>query len=240
MIKTESIIYKDPQSDHTFEGVISWDNDIPGKRPGVLVAHAFGGQSQFDVDKSIELAKLGYVAFAIDMYGKGRRGNSPEESRELMNELNSDRPRLLKRILLALEVLKENQWVDTTKLGAIGFCFGGKCVLDLARSGAEIRGVVSFHGLLDKPGIECSKPIVSAILVLHGWDDPMATPEQTIELTKEMTENNADWQLLAFGNTGHAFTNPKADSFEDGLFYKESADNRSWIAMTGFFTEVFK
>ncbi|MCP4297979.1 MAG: dienelactone hydrolase family protein [Proteobacteria bacterium] len=240
MIKSEAIIYEDPRSGDKFEGAISWDNDKPGQRPGVLVAHAFGGQSQFDIDKSIELAKLGYVAFAIDMYGKGRRGSSPEESRELMNELNSDRPELLKRIQLALEVLKEHPFVNTAKLGAIGFCFGGKCVLDLARSGAEVCGVVSFHGLLDKPEIEISKPIVSAVLVLHGWDDPMATPEQTIGLTKEKTKNNADWQLLAFGNTGHAFTNPKADAYEDGLFYKESADNRSWIAMTGFFTEVFK
>jgi dienelactone hydrolase len=240
MIKTEIIVYKEPGSNDTFEGAISWDDKLIGKRPGVLVAHAFGGQSQFDTDKTIGLAKLGYVGFAIDMYGKGRRANSPDEADELMGELNNNRTLLLNRILLSLTTLQEYKQVDKTKIGAIGFCFGGKCVLDLARSGANVKGVVSYHGVYDKPKIEYSKPIQSSVLILHGWDDPLGTPEQTVELARELTEREADWQIHAYGHTGHAFTNPKAQLPEKGIFYQESATNRAWIAMTNFFEELFK
>jgi dienelactone hydrolase len=240
MIKTEIIVYKEPESNDTFEGAISWDDKFIGKRPGVLVAHAFGGQSQFDIDKTIGLAKLGYVGFAIDMYGKGRRANSPDEADELMGELNNNRTLLLNRILLSLTTLQEYKQVDKTKIGAIGFCFGGKCVLDLARSGANVNGVVSYHGVYDKPNIEYSKPIQSSVLILHGWDDPLGTPEQTVELARELTERKADWQIHAYGHTGHAFTNPKAQLPEKGMFYQESANNRAWIAMANFFEELFK
>lgn len=239
MIKTHKLSYFDPETGDEFEGVICSDTSIQGKKPGVLIAHAFGGQGEFDVNKAQELAKLGYVGFAIDMYGKGKRASNPQEAGTLMKVLNDDRSLLLRRILLALVILKEQEEVDTDKIGAIGFCFGGKCVLDLARSGVDIRGVVTFHGVPDKPKDKVDKPILASILLLHGWDDPLATPDKMIALTQELTNCNADWQLHAFGHTGHAFTNPKANSPQTGSFYMESSDKRSWQAMVNFFEEVF-
>jgi dienelactone hydrolase len=238
MIKSETVNYRD-SDENVFEGVICRDDEISGKRPGVLVVHTYKGQTEFENEKAFELAKSGYVGFAVDLYGKGRRAEMPEEATALMNELNADRPLLLERILLALETLKNHEQVDAEKLGAIGFCFGGKCVLDLARSGADMRGAVSFHGVYDKPPTENDVPIKSSILVLHGWDDPLNTPAQTVELAEELTERKADWQILSFGHTAHAFTNPQANAPEQGLFYNENADRRSWSAMKVFFEEVF-
>lgn len=238
MISSKKINYFDPETKEEFEGVICFDSSIPDKKPGILIAHAFGGQGEFDENKAKELAKVGYVGFAIDMYGKGKRASNHEEAEKLMSILNQDRALLLERILLALSTLKAHAQVDKNKIGAIGFCFGGKCVLDLARSGENIQGVVSFHGVPDKPKNKVDKPISASILLLHGWDDPLARPDQMIELTRELTECNTDWQLLAFGHTGHAFTNPKANSPQSGSFYKESSDKRAWQSMVNFFEEI--
>lgn len=237
MIKTETITYHD--ADQTFEGKISWDDSIKEKKPGILIAHAFGGQSDFETGKSVELAELGYVGMAIDIYGKGRRASNPEEAAKLMAEFNNDRALLLKRMELSLKTLRNHPEVDVTKTGAIGFCFGGKCVLDLARSGADVKGVVSFHGMFDKPGLPEENPIKASILVLHGWEDPMAKPEMFVEFANEMTERKADWQMHAFGHTGHAFTNPKANAPERGLFYQPTSSKRAWKAMADFFEEMF-
>lgn len=237
MIKTETITYGD---ENTFEGTICYDDNTSDPKPGVLVVHMFRGHTEFEVNKAVELARLGYVGFAVDMYGKEHHGCSPEEARLLMSVLNNNRPLLLKRILLALETLKNHMQVDKTKLGAIGFCFGGKCVLDLARSGANVRGVASFHGVYDQPTAKNDLPIKSSILVLHGWEDPLNPPQQTVELAQELTECKADWQFFSFGNTGHSFTNPAANSPEQGLIYNELSDKRSWLAMKNFFEEVFE
>ena len=238
MITSKTLIYTDDEGNE-FEGTISWDDSTTEKRPGVLVAHAFGGQSKFESNKAVELAKLGYVGFAIDMYGKGRRAKAKEEADALMHELTSDRSLLLSRIKLALQQLLDHPQVDPKNVGAIGFCFGGKTVLDLARSSADIKGVVSFHGVYDQPDILYSQPIKASVLVLHGWEDPLTTPEQTVALAQELTERRADWQILAFGHTGHAFTNPKANFPEQGMFYQANADKRSWKTMINFFEEKF-
>lgn len=237
MIKIETIIYSD--SDITCEGTICYDDEISGTKPGVLIAPTIRGHTNFEVEKAVELAKLGYVGFVVDMYGKDTRTEDPEKNRAMMNELNSDRSLLLKRILLALETLKNYEQVDKNKLGGIGFCFGGKCVLDLVRANAEIRGVVSFHGVYDKPPQENNSPIKSSVLVLHGWDDPLNPPAQTVDLAKELTERKADWQILSFGNTGHSFTYPKANMPESGLIYNEVSNHRAWRAMQNFFEEIF-
>ena len=237
MIKFETIIYGN--SEATFAGTICYDDEISALKPGVLVVHTFKGQTDFEVGKAVELAKLGYVGFAIDMYGKDIRPETPDEARAAMNVLNTDRSLLLKRIKLALETLKNHEQVDKTKLGAIGFCFGGKCVLDLVRANAEITGVVSFHGVYDKPLIEQDSQIKSSVLVLHGWDDPLNHPPQTVELAEELTERKADWQILSFGNTGHSFTNPNANMPENGLVYNELSNNRAWLAMKNYFEELF-
>lgn len=222
-----------------YEGVVCWDDSIRGKRPGVLVSHAWFGQSDFEIQKAKDLAARGYVAFALDMYGKGRRATNADEAGKLMHECVDDRIELRSRILNALETLKGQELVDNNRLGAIGFCFGGRCVLDLARTGIDIKGVASFHGIYDPPNIEYTEPIKAAVLVLHGWEDPLATPEQTVALGKELTMRKADWQILAFGHTGHAFTNPHAAAPESGMAFQADSNRRAWISMSNFFEELF-
>ena len=234
----EKIIYKDALNNE-FEGVVVWDDSIKGTKPGILVSHMWSGQSEFEVDKAKALAELGYVGFAIDNYGKGRRANGPEDAQVLMDELNGNRPLLLERMLLAVTTLQKHKEVDASRIGAIGFCFGGKCVLDLARSGININGVVSFHGLLDPPPAHPKKEIKSSVLVLHGWEDPMALPEDMVKLSHEMNRYNAEWNIHVYGHTGHAFTNPKAKFPEKGLFFEPRSNKRSWHSMVYFFNEVF-
>ena len=237
MITTKKITYSNTKE--TFQGVLAWNASIPTKRPMVLVAHAFLGQSQFEEAQAIALAKLGYVGFAIDMYGEGKRATTVEESRALMNELNTNRPLLLERIALALQTAKAFEFADPNNIAAIGFCFGGKCVLDLARSGASLKGIASFHGVYDPPHLTDHTPIKASVLILHGWDDPLATPEQTVALAKELTARKADWTISTYGNTGHAFTNPKANSPETGKFFHKKAADRSWKSLTNFLEELF-
>lgn len=238
MIKTETIKYGSGES--VFQGTICFDDEITEPKPGVLVVHMFKGHTDFEVQKAKEIAKLGYAGFAIDMYGKEFHNVSPDEARVLMNDLNANRPLLLERILLALETLKNHSQVDKKKLAGIGFCFGGKCVLDLVRANAEVKGVVSFHGVYDKPQFDQNSQINSSVLVLHGWDDPLGTPAQLEELAMELTERKADWQILSFGNTGHSFANPAANSPESGLVYNELSNKRAWLSMKNFLEEMFK
>ncbi len=238
MIKTETIIYGD--SENEFRGKICFDDRNSAPKAGVLVVHTIRGCTDFETEKAQELAKIGYVGFAVDMYGNGRNSNNSEKARVWMDELNNNRNLLLKRASLALETLKNHPEVDESKTGAIGFCFGGKCVLDLARAGAEFRGAVSFHGVYDKPeGLENNSPIKSSVLVLHGWDDPLNPPSSTVALAEELTARNADWQILSLGQTGHAFTNPTANMPERGLIYNELSNRRAWVVMRNFFEEIF-
>jgi len=223
-----------------FEGTVSRDTDLTGPQPGVLVAHAFGGQAAFDTDKAEDLARLGYVAIAIDMYGQGRRASDPAEASALMCELTDDRPVVAKRMQMWLDVLAGLPDVDARRMAAIGFCFGGKCVLDLARSGADLRGVVGFHAVLDAPEITSKAPMLASVLVLHGWDDPLATPAQFCELGAELTGRGADWQMMAYGATGHAFTNPEANAPEDGMSFNAQTNDRAWALMAAFLAEKFE
>jgi len=220
-----------------FEGTVSRDTAATGPRPGVLVAHAFGGQGAFDTEKAEDLARLGYVAIAIDMYGQGRRASSPDEAATLMHELTDNRPIVAQRMQMWLDVLADLPDVDTDRLGVIGFCFGGKCVLDLARSGADLRGVVGFHAVLDAPEVASRAPMLASVLVLHGWDDPLATPEQFCALGAELTGLGADWQMMAYGATGHAFTNPAANAPDDGMMFNPRTNERAWAAMATFLAE---
>ncbi len=237
MIVTEKHVYDGPGG--PFEGTISWDDTVEGPRPGVLVTHAWGGQSGFETGKAEALAALGYVGFAIDVYGQGKRGGSMEENAALMGALMADRSVVLARMQAAWAELKAQARVEAARTAAIGFCMGGKCVLDLARSGAEIGGVASFHGVYDPPGLPVSGPITAKVLVLHGWDDPLAPPEATVGLAQELTERQADWQILAFGHTSHAFTNPDAQMPENGLQFHKRSSDRAWKALEGFLAEVF-
>lgn len=238
MIRTEKISYQ--SADDLFEGTVSWNDSQDGKRPGVLICHAFGGQSLFDTEKAQLLAELGYVGFALDLYGKGRRATSPAEANSLMAELNDDRSLLLDRMLLSADTLRQLPQVDENRIAAIGYCFGGKCVLDLARSGADIRGIVSFHGLYDPPPQKADVPYLASTLILHGWDDPLGPPKQVVALAEELSGRGADWQICAYGGTGHSFSNPKANAPESGIMYNAESDARAWRAMQSFLEEVLR
>ena len=236
-IQTRTVKYE--HADAGLEGLLAWDDAAREPRPGVMVAHAWGGRSRFEDNKAIELARLGYVGFALDLYGKDRRGSNREENAALMKPFLEDRPRLQSRMRASLATMRTQTEVDDSRVAAIGFCFGGLCVLDLARTGEELAGVVSFHGLFSAPGNTVGNRVRARVLALHGWDDPMATPEQAVGLAAELTAMSADWQLHAFGNTVHAFTNPDANAPEHGTVYSAAANSRSWDAMRLFLAETF-
>lgn len=221
------------QGGQTYEGFLALPNGTP--KGVVLIAHAWGGQSEFEQGKAKLMADWGYAGFAADVYGKGKRGSTNEECEALMSPLASNRTELQSRLEYALDVAKKESGVD--KAAAIGFCFGGLSVLDMARTNMAVEGVVSFHGLFGAPGNTASK-ITPKVLALHGWEDPMATPDDVMDLTKEMTKAEADWQLYAYGATMHAFTNPDANNPDFGTVYSASADKRSFAACKDFLEEV--
>ncbi|NJD05638.1 MAG: dienelactone hydrolase family protein [Methylococcaceae bacterium] len=220
------------------QGLLSWDDAWAAPRPAVLVSHAWIGRDPFACGKAQDLTKLGYVGFALDMYGDGRTGSGPEENARLMQPFMEDRVLLQGRIGAALNAARAQPEVDPSRVAAIGFCFGGLCVLDLARSGADLGGVVSFHGLLSPPGNTAGRQIGAKVLVLHGYEDPLAPAGQLTALASELTEAGADWQIHAYGGTLHAFTNPRANDPAFGTVYKEIAARRSWQAMGNFLAEV--
>tara|TARA_R110002110_G_scaffold406421_1_gene626258 strand:- start:60172 stop:60891 length:720 start_codon:yes stop_codon:yes gene_type:complete len=235
-IQTRLIEYT--HGDTVLEGMLAWDDSDDAPRPAVLVSHAWGGRSDFEDNKAIKLAELGYVGFALDMYGKGVSGSNVEENTALMTPFMEDRELLQARMGEAVAVLQQQSEVDTSRIAAIGFCFGGLCVLDLARTSNAVRGVVSFHGLFNAPGNTAGQQITASVLCLHGYDDPMAQPQSVLDLAKELSAAGADWQLHAYGNTVHAFTNPGATDKSSGTFYDARADLRSWAAMRNFLDEV--
>jgi len=222
-----------------FEGLLAADNSRSGKRPGIMIEHAWGGRGAVEEDFAERLAGLGYVGFAADLYGKGVRGSTTEECQALMNPLASDRPGLQARLLNCIDVLKEQPEVDASKIAAIGFCFGGLCVLDIARTGADIRGVASFHGIFAAPGNTQRNKIKARVIAFHGYDDPMAKPEDLVALGNELTDAGADWQIHAYGGTMHAFTNPQANDPGFGTVYNKTAADRSWASLKLFLAECF-
>jgi dienelactone hydrolase len=236
-IVTRIVEYEDGAQ--RFQGFMAWDGGAGEQRPGVLIAHAWRGCGEQEQAKAKQLAELGYVGLALDLYGKGVRGGSVEENRRLIRPFMDDRAFLQRRMQLALHLAREQQEVDGRRVAAIGFCFGGLCVLDLARTGADLSGVVSFHGLLTPPGNTGGNRIRAKVLVLHGWDDPMATPEALVGLGQELTAMQADWQIHAYGHAMHAFTNPAANDPGFGTVYQADADRRSWHAMKAFLAELF-
>lgn len=234
---TETIDYQD--GDTALEAYVAYDNVINEKRPTVLIAHAWAGRDDFVEEKARRLTKMGYVGFAMDVYGKGVFGDGIETNNKLMQPFIDDRVLLRRRLFAALETAKKLRVVDSTKIAAMGYCFGGLCVLDMARSGMDLKGVVSFHGLLKSPENIPTKTIKAKVLVLHGHDDPMVPPDAVLAFEKEMIHAKADWQLHIFGGTMHGFTNPKSKNPNFGTVFSALADKRSWIEMTYFFQEIF-
>lgn len=206
--------------------------------PGMLIVHDWAGLNSLYQERAIELAKQGYVAFSVDMYGGGRFGETNEEKQALMTPIISNRAYLRKRVHLGLEQLKQTTFVDKRRIGAMGFCFGGLCVLDLVRMGADIQGVASFHGIL-KSAPECKTQTIKAqILVLHGYDDPMVSPQDVLDFCEEMKKYQAQFQVNMYSNTMHAFTNPMANDLSFGTVYQPQTAKKSFEAAHAFFRDI--
>lgn len=237
-IKTETIQYKD--GDTTLEGYLAYDTAVTGKRPGVLVVHQWLGLTDYEKMRCEMLAKLGYVAFAADVYGKGVRPANTSEAGAQAGKYKSNRAMLRQRVNAGLDWLRHYELVDANRIAAIGYCFGGTAVIELARSGADLKGVVSFHGGLDSPKPEDGRNIKCKVLALAGADDPFESEKDLLAFESEMRAANVDWQLVKYGGAVHSFTQPSADGSMNGAKYNERADHRSWEAMRQFFAELFK
>lgn len=237
MIKERLIEYEHDGT--VLEGFLAYDDANDNPAPGILISHAWAGRSDFECQKARDLAELGYAGFALDLYGKGVLGGGPEENSKLMGPFLEDRALLQSRLTQSHETMKAQAEVDADRTAAIGFCFGGLCVLDIARIGTDIKGVISFHGLFNAPGNTEDRKIKARILALHGNDDPMVPVEMVTGLEKELSEAGADWQIHVYGNAKHAFTNPAANDPNLGTVYNANADRRSWQAMKNFLEEIF-
>ncbi|BAZ33438.1 dienelactone hydrolase [Cylindrospermum sp. NIES-4074] len=236
-IQTKNIQYK--QGNTVLEGYLAYDDAIKVKRPGVLVVHEWNGLQSYVKKRTEQLAGMGYVAFAADIYGKGIRPKNQQESGAQATFYRQNRKLLRDRVNAGLQVLQSNPLTDVKRIAAIGYCFGGGTVLELARSGANIAGVVSFHGNLDTPNPDDAKNIKAKVLVLHGADDPFVPEAQLTAFEEEMRKANVDWQLISYGGVVHAFTNPDYKNDPKGAAYNAIADKRSWQAMKQFFAELF-
>lgn len=241
---TEEIHYK--HDGVNFKGYLARPNITQTKLPAVLVVHTWRGQDDFARKKAEELAALGYIGFAVDMYGNATQVDNNEEALQLMLPLFLDRKLLRDRINTAFNTLTALPDVDREAIGAIGFCFGGLTVIELLRSGASIKGAVSFHGLLgntlDKykaPHVANSENMKGSLLILHGYNDPLVSEQDIHNIQKELTHANIDWQMNIYGQAFHAFTNPQANETELGLIYNRTAATRAWQAMVNFFSEIF-
>jgi dienelactone hydrolase len=238
-LRTEDIEYRDGSL--TLRGLLACDETIEGKRPGILVVHEAWGLGDHAMERARMLAKLGYVALAADMYGDRRMATDLPAAMELIGELRTDPAKLRARAGAAVAALRAQPNVDGSKLAAIGFCFGGTVVLELARGGADLKGVVSFHGGLQTLAPAQPGAVTPKVLVCTGADDPMIPPAQVVDFESEMRGAGADWQVISYGGTVHSFTNPDAGKTVklDGVAYNARTDKRSWAAMRAFFDEIF-
>jgi dienelactone hydrolase len=235
---TQTHIYH--HAEQALHGHVAFDDTHHNPRPAVLVFHDWSGRNAFAIQQAEQLAHMGYIGFAVDLYGNGRVADTLEEKQDLMTPLASNREHLLERITASFTNLLAFPEVDTTRVAAIGFCFGGLCALDLARSDADLSAAVSFHGILNRADTQPITPIQTKILALHGYNDPMVPPEQVQAFCQEMTEAKADWQIDMYGKTQHAFTNPEANDEALGTIYSARASHRAFQAMTNFLKDAFE
>lgn len=242
-VKTGTVDYQHEGT--TLEGYVARDDSKSvgagaGRQPGVLIIHQWKGLGEYEKARARMLAELGYVAFAVDVYGKGVRPKDAKEAGALAGKYKQDRQLLRGRLQAALEALKKQEGVDPTRIAAIGYCFGGTSAIELARSGADVKAVVSFHGGLDSPNPADGKNIKGKVLALHGADDPFVPEKDLQAFEKEMKDAGVDWQLVKYGGAVHSFTEKDAGNDNSkGAAYNEKADKRSWQAMQDIFNEVF-
>lgn len=229
------IVYQDGSVD--LEGFIAHPKE--GKHPLVILCHAWKGRDEFICEKAQRIAQRGYVGFALDMYGRGILGKTKEENAALKKPFQQDRHLLQRRVLRVLEVSSRLPYVDSKRVAVIGFGFGGLCALDLARSGADLKGSVSIYGHFDPLPAQLAQPIRAKILVLHGYNDPVVPQEELRHFAKEMNEAKVDWQAHVYGNAMHAFATPEANDPEAGILYNPAAAKRAWIAILNFLDEIF-
>jgi dienelactone hydrolase len=221
------------------KGTLAWDDAVSGKRPGVLVVHEFWGLNDYARHRAEQLAKMGYVALAADMYGDGKSSAHPEEARAMAESVRNNIKTWLGRGNAALQVLRENELVDPKRLAAIGYCFGGATVLQLAYSGADLAAVVSFHGALPIP--DSTQAIKARILILQGAEDSHVTPETIQKLKAALDQGKVKYKFISYPGAAHSFTVPDADKMGmKGIAYNAEADRLSWQEMTNLFQEVFK
>ena len=238
-LKTELIDYR--QGDTLLQGYLAYDDALTGKRPGVLIVHEWWGMNDYAKRRAEQLARLGYVAFALDMYGKGKATTSVKEASLLSGLFKIDRALVRARAATGLDLLRKRPEVDPARIAAIGYCFGGMVVLEMARGGADLKGVASFHGGLATPHPEDAKNIKGKVLVLHGADDTFESPAEIAAFQEEMRLARVDWQMNIYSGAVHAFTNPDAGKAKiKGVAYNEKADRRSWKALLAFFDEILK
>lgn len=234
----QDVEYRD--GDTALEGYMAYDQSKSGTRPGVLIVHQWMGLTDYEKMRARQLADLGYVVFALDMYGKNIRPTSMEEAADQAGKYRNDRELMRQRAAAGLEALRNLEICDSDKIAVIGYCFGGGVALELARSGADVRGTVSFHGNLDTPKPADAQNIKGKILVQHGGADPHVPQKQVMTFWDEMEKANVNWQMNVYGDVVHAFTQKSAGNDPSrGAAYNEQADQRSWQSMQNFFDEIF-
>ncbi|OCX19320.1 dienelactone hydrolase [Stutzerimonas xanthomarina] len=223
-------------------GYYAYDDAIEGQRPGVVVVHEWWGLNDYAKRRARDLAELGYSALAIDMYGEGKHTEHPKDAMSFMQAALADADAAKARFTAGLDLLKEQAQTDTARLGAVGYCFGGKVVLDMARQGVPLEGVVSFHGALATETRAVPGSVKARVLVEHGSEDSMVSPSDVAELNAEMVKAGADYQFVSLPGAKHGFTNPGADEHQKqglDLAYSKAADERSWADMQRFLKETF-
>ncbi len=222
------------------EGYLVYDDSVMEKRPGVLIIHEWWGLTSYIKMRAEQVANLGYVAFAADIYGQGVRPKDMQEAGKTAGIFANDRPLMLKRAVAGLNQLTGNEFVDTNRIAVMGYCFGGGVALELARSGADLDGVVTFHGNLDIPANEDPANIKGKVLVLHGANDPFVNAQIVRSFEDAMRKTKVDWQVVLYSGTVHSFTNPASGNDPStGIAYNESSDKRSWQAMKDFYQDIF-
>jgi dienelactone hydrolase len=237
-VQTETVSYRD--GDVELQGTLAWDAAVEGKRPGVIVVHEWWGLDDYARKRAEMLAKEGYVALAVDMYGKNKVTQHAEEAKGWANQITANVEAWQKRALAGLALLRQDPRTDSSRLAAIGYCFGGATALEMAYSGADLEGVVSFHGSLPPPAENQASNIRAKILIAHGEEDPFIPPERIAAFKTALTKAGADWQFVSYGGARHSFTNPGAAHHGiEGLQYDAKADQRSWRLMLDFFREIF-
>ena len=241
-VKSEDISYKEGKT--VLKGYLAYDDAIKGKRPGVLVVHEWWGHNDYARKRARMLARLGYTALAVDMYGDGKTANHPEDAKKFSNAVGSNLPLAKARFLAALKVLQGHNTVATDKTAAIGYCFGGGMVLQMARQGIDLDGVVSFHGSVATKTPAQPGKVKAKILVFNGANDSFVSPQQIAAFNQEMSAAGVTYSFVNLGGAKHSFTNPEADEFarkfKMPIAYNKAADDKSWQGMQTFFKEIFK